>query len=116
MFEVRPQTEMPAGKRLAVVLSDVHVGNNSPTCWYQKAMHEGPHESSGPRASTETTATVTSWLSGPEGASAATVREWSKACRHRSPEDLVLVEDGYPNVDGCERCLHRAPVALKNTS
>ena len=42
MFEVRPQTETPAGKRFAVVLSDVHIGNNSPTCWYQAAVHEHP--------------------------------------------------------------------------
>jgi len=42
MVQVRPQTETPAGKRLAVVLSDVHIGNNSPTCWYQSAVHERP--------------------------------------------------------------------------
>jgi metallophosphoesterase superfamily enzyme len=42
MFQVRPQTETPAGKRLAVVLSDVHIGNNARTCWYQAAVHERP--------------------------------------------------------------------------
>src|SRR5262245_45872508 len=42
MFQVRPQTDMPTGRRLAVVLSDVHIGNNSPTCWYQAAVHERP--------------------------------------------------------------------------
>jgi hypothetical protein len=42
MFEVRPQTERPDGKRYAVVLSDVHIGNNAPTCWYQAAVHERP--------------------------------------------------------------------------
>jgi UDP-2,3-diacylglucosamine hydrolase len=42
MFEVRPQTERPDGKRIAVVLSDVHIGNNLPTCWYQAAVHERP--------------------------------------------------------------------------
>jgi hypothetical protein len=42
VFEVRPQTQTPAGKQLAVVLSDVHIGDNSPTCWYQAAVHERP--------------------------------------------------------------------------
>ena len=27
-------------KRYAVVLSDVHIGNGAPTCWYQAAVHE----------------------------------------------------------------------------
>ena len=27
-------------KRYAVVLSDIHIGDNSPTCWYQKSVHE----------------------------------------------------------------------------
>jgi hypothetical protein len=27
-------------KRFAVVLSDVHIGNNAPTCWYQSSVHE----------------------------------------------------------------------------
>jgi Calcineurin-like phosphoesterase len=27
-------------KRYAVVLSDIHIGNNTPTCWYQKSIHE----------------------------------------------------------------------------
>jgi Calcineurin-like phosphoesterase len=27
-------------KRYAVVLSDVHIGNGAPTCWYQPAVHE----------------------------------------------------------------------------
>jgi UDP-2,3-diacylglucosamine hydrolase len=27
-------------KRFAVVLSDVHIGNNTPTCWYQASIHE----------------------------------------------------------------------------
>ena len=26
---------------LAVVFSDVHIGDNSNTCWYQKKYHEG---------------------------------------------------------------------------
>ena len=29
-----------AAKRYAVVLSDVHIGNGAPTCWYQSAVHE----------------------------------------------------------------------------
>ncbi|MFZ0973243.1 MAG: metallophosphoesterase [Solirubrobacteraceae bacterium] len=29
-------------KRYAVVLSDIHIGNNHPTCWYQKSVHEQP--------------------------------------------------------------------------
>ena len=29
-------------KRYAVVLSDIHIGDNSPTCWYQKSVHEQP--------------------------------------------------------------------------
>ncbi len=28
------------GRRFAVVLSDVHIGDNSPTCWYQSAVHD----------------------------------------------------------------------------
>jgi hypothetical protein len=32
-------------KRYAVVLSDIHIGDNSPTCWYQKSVHE--HVNSG---------------------------------------------------------------------
>jgi UDP-2,3-diacylglucosamine hydrolase len=39
MFEVRPQTETPDGKRYAVVLSDIHIGDNSRTCWYQDGVH-----------------------------------------------------------------------------
>jgi UDP-2,3-diacylglucosamine pyrophosphatase LpxH len=39
MFEVRPQTETPDGKRYAVVLSDIHIGDNAPTCWYQAGVH-----------------------------------------------------------------------------
>jgi UDP-2,3-diacylglucosamine pyrophosphatase LpxH len=39
MFEVRPQTETPDGKRYAVVLSDIHIGTNVPTCWYQAGVH-----------------------------------------------------------------------------
>ena len=27
-------------KRYAVVLSDIHIGNNAPTCWYQSSVHE----------------------------------------------------------------------------
>ena len=27
-------------KRYAVVLSDIHIGTNVPTCWYQKSVHE----------------------------------------------------------------------------
>lgn len=27
-------------KRYAVVLSDIHIGDNTPTCWYQKSIHE----------------------------------------------------------------------------
>jgi UDP-2,3-diacylglucosamine pyrophosphatase LpxH len=29
-----------AAKRYAIVLSDVHIGDNTPTCWYQAAVHE----------------------------------------------------------------------------
>ena len=29
-----------ATKRYAVVLSDVHIGNGAPTCWYQQRVHE----------------------------------------------------------------------------
>ena len=29
-----------AAKRYAVVLSDVHIGNGAPTCWYQSSVHE----------------------------------------------------------------------------
>lgn len=29
-------------KRYAVVLSDIHIGDNSPTCWYQKSVHQQP--------------------------------------------------------------------------
>ena len=29
-----------AAKRYAVVLSDVHIGNGAPTCWYQSAVHD----------------------------------------------------------------------------
>ncbi|MDA0160873.1 metallophosphoesterase [Solirubrobacter ginsenosidimutans] len=29
-----------ATKQYAVVLSDVHIGNNTPTCWYQASVHE----------------------------------------------------------------------------
>src|SRR5262245_61700561 len=42
MFEVRQQTETPAGKRLAVALSDVHIGPDAPPCWYRAAVHEPP--------------------------------------------------------------------------
>jgi UDP-2,3-diacylglucosamine pyrophosphatase LpxH len=52
MFEVTPRTPlltrqsvlpmMPTTKRFAVVLSDVHIGNGAPTCWYQPALHERP--------------------------------------------------------------------------
>jgi UDP-2,3-diacylglucosamine pyrophosphatase LpxH len=52
MFEVNPRTPqllrrsvlpmMPTSKRFAVVLSDVHIGNGAPTCWYQPAVHERP--------------------------------------------------------------------------
>ena len=31
-----------ATKRYAVVLSDVHIGSGTPTCWYQPAVHERP--------------------------------------------------------------------------
>ena len=31
-----------AAKRYAVVLSDVHIGNGAPTCWYQPSVHERP--------------------------------------------------------------------------
>src|SRR5437764_9973644 len=27
-------------KRYAVTLSDIHIGNNAPTCWYQSSVHE----------------------------------------------------------------------------
>jgi UDP-2,3-diacylglucosamine hydrolase len=39
MFEVRPQTETPDGKRYVVVLSDIHIGDSAPTCWYQDRVH-----------------------------------------------------------------------------
>jgi UDP-2,3-diacylglucosamine pyrophosphatase LpxH len=52
MFEVTPTTlqlprpsalpMMPTTKRFAVVISDVHIGNGAPTCWYQPRVHEGP--------------------------------------------------------------------------
>jgi hypothetical protein len=31
-----------AAKTYAVVLSDVHIGNGAPTCWYQRSVHEPP--------------------------------------------------------------------------
>ncbi|MEQ9094357.1 MAG: hypothetical protein RLN63_09635, partial [Miltoncostaeaceae bacterium] len=31
---------MAAPKSLAVVLSDVHIGNGAPTAWYQPAVHD----------------------------------------------------------------------------
>jgi predicted phosphodiesterase len=31
----------PTQPRYAYVLSDVHIGNNTPTCWYQRSVHEG---------------------------------------------------------------------------
>ena len=49
MFEVSPSSQLPQrpllptmspSKRFAVVLSDVHIGNGAPTCWYQASMHE----------------------------------------------------------------------------
>ena len=33
------EVEMPRS-RYAVVLSDIHIGNNAPTCWYQPRMHD----------------------------------------------------------------------------
>jgi len=27
-------------KNMLFILSDIHIGDNSPTCWYQKAVHE----------------------------------------------------------------------------
>jgi Calcineurin-like phosphoesterase len=42
MFQIGARlTENVAGKRYAVVLSDVHIGNGAPTCWYQPAVHDG---------------------------------------------------------------------------
>jgi UDP-2,3-diacylglucosamine pyrophosphatase LpxH len=40
MVQAHPPTETPAGKRFAVVLSDIHIGDNTPTCWYQSAVHD----------------------------------------------------------------------------
>jgi predicted phosphodiesterase len=46
MFETNPQrTEYEASdvlrrKRYAIALSDVHIGNGTPTCWYQPRVHE----------------------------------------------------------------------------
>jgi UDP-2,3-diacylglucosamine pyrophosphatase LpxH len=39
MFDVSRQPETPAGKGYAVVLSDIHIGDNAPTCWYQARVH-----------------------------------------------------------------------------
>ena len=30
-----------AGRTHAVVLSDIHIGNGAPTCWYQPSVHDG---------------------------------------------------------------------------
>ena len=38
MFE--PPRSTPMTQRYAVVLSDVHIGNGAPTCWYQSSVHE----------------------------------------------------------------------------
>jgi hypothetical protein len=40
MFQTGAQSETLPTKRYAVVLSDVHIGNNLPTCWYQQSVHE----------------------------------------------------------------------------
>jgi Calcineurin-like phosphoesterase len=36
----RNRSEAPSTQRFAVVLSDVHIGNGAPTCWYQSSIHE----------------------------------------------------------------------------
>jgi UDP-2,3-diacylglucosamine hydrolase len=36
-----PEREMASPRpRYAVVLSDIHIGNGLPTCWYQPAVHD----------------------------------------------------------------------------
>src|SRR4051794_6706504 len=46
MFELTRSTAPMAGevadpaRRFAVVLSDVHIGNGLPTCWYQPSAHD----------------------------------------------------------------------------
>lgn len=32
----------PQDKQQVVILSDIHIGTNLPTCWYQKSVHEKP--------------------------------------------------------------------------
>ena len=39
MFEPN-RSRTPTTERFAVVLSDVHIGNGAPTCWYQSSVHE----------------------------------------------------------------------------
>src|SRR5215218_8120715 len=39
-LDPQPGGAAAPGRRFAVVLSDVHSGDNSPTCWYQSAVHD----------------------------------------------------------------------------
>lgn len=92
-------------KNQVVVLSDIHIGDNSPTCWYQSSIH-GPYLQA-----------IFDWVV----ANAATVRElvllgdvvdlWTYPCNVKPPSFATIAETN-PDIFGPNGGLSRVMDAL----
>jgi UDP-2,3-diacylglucosamine pyrophosphatase LpxH len=92
-------------KSQVVVLSDIHIGDNTPTCWYQKSIHE-PY-----------LLAMFDWIV----ANAADIRElvllgdvvdlWTYPCDTRPPSFAAIAEEN-PNIFGPSGGLARVLDAL----